>query len=126
MDRFEPRHPGAFAAYLRQILINQIREHARRAARSPVLEELPADIPGDGPSPLEAAVGSALLESYETALSRLGAMQQEAILLRLELQLTYEQIAEAIGSPSANAARMAVKRALLKLAEEMEHERPDR
>jgi len=125
MDGFEPRHPGAFAAYLRRILINQIREHARRAARSPVLEELPGDIPDLGPSPLEACVGGEILAVYEAALTRLTAMQRETVLLRLELQLTYDEIAAAIGSPSANAARMAVKRALLRLAEEMEYARPD-
>jgi DNA-directed RNA polymerase specialized sigma24 family protein len=32
---------------------------------------------------------------------------------------TYEQVAQALGKPSADAARMAVSRALLRLAQEM-------
>ena len=38
---------------------------------------------------------------------------------RLELGLTYEEMAEALGKPSWNAARMAVARALIRLASEL-------
>ena len=38
---------------------------------------------------------------------------------RLELGYNYSQIALAAGRPSVDAARMAVRRALLRLAEEM-------
>ena len=41
------------------------------------------------------------------------------IIGRVELGLTYSEIAAAAGKPSANAARMAVTRALIRLAEEM-------
>jgi DNA-directed RNA polymerase specialized sigma24 family protein len=37
----------------------------------------------------------------------------------MELGLTYEQIAEAFHKPSWNAARMAIARALLRLANEL-------
>ena len=40
-------------------------------------------------------------------------------LCRIELGLPYAMVAEAIGKPSADAARMAVSRALMKLAKEM-------
>src|SRR5512140_2869820 len=35
IERFEPRREGAFLAYLRQILLNQVRDEARRVARKP-------------------------------------------------------------------------------------------
>ena len=49
----------------------------------------------------------------------LGERDREAVILRVEFGYSHEEIAEAIGSPSANAARMTVARALVRLAEEM-------
>ncbi|PYQ57371.1 MAG: hypothetical protein DMF53_22880 [Acidobacteria bacterium] len=46
---------------------------------------------------------------------------REVILARLELGLSYQQIAQSLGRPSADAARVAVSRALLRLAREMAH-----
>ena len=39
---------------------------------------------------------------------------------RLELQYSYEELAALLGKPSANAARVAVTRALERLVEAME------
>jgi RNA polymerase sigma-70 factor (ECF subfamily) len=41
------------------------------------------------------------------------------VIARLDLGYSYAQIALACGRPTADAARMAVHRALLRLAEEM-------
>jgi RNA polymerase sigma factor (sigma-70 family) len=119
VERFEPQGPGSFHAYLRQALMNQIRDQARRVARSPERSDLPGDLAARERSPLEQAIGRDALERYESALARLSPEQQEAVVLRLELGFTYEEIAEAIGSPTANAARMLVTRALARLAEMM-------
>jgi hypothetical protein len=43
-----------------------------------------------------------------------------AVILRIEFGFGYQQIAEAVGSPSANAAQMTVSRALVRLAEALE------
>ena len=45
--------------------------------------------------------------------------QREALIMRTELEYSYEAIAEATGRSSANAARMFVARALVRLAELM-------
>jgi RNA polymerase sigma factor (sigma-70 family) len=119
VERFEPQGPGSFHAYLRQALMNQIRDQARRIARSPERSDLPADLAARERSPLEQAIGREALERYEWALAKLSQEQQEAVVLRLELGFTYEEIADAIGSPTANAARMLVTRALARLAETM-------
>lgn len=120
LDRFEPRHDGAFLAYLRRILLNCIRDEIRRSVRHPDRVELPAQQPNPGVSPLEAAIGSETLERYETALGTLSERQQEAVILRLELDFSHEKVAEAIGAPSPNAARMTVARAVDRLAELMD------
>jgi RNA polymerase sigma-70 factor (ECF subfamily) len=119
IERFEIRGEGALQAYLRQALLNQIRSEIRRVGRRPVTGELDTTLPDEGPSPLEAAIGRQALDRYETALSRLRDMDREAIVGRIELGLTHDELAVALGKPSANAARMAVERALFRLAHEM-------
>ena len=64
-------------------------------------------------------MGRETVEAYEEALSRLPEETQEAVILRIEFGYSYDQIAEALGKPSANAARMTVARALVHLAEVM-------
>jgi RNA polymerase sigma-70 factor (ECF subfamily) len=73
-------------------------------------------------SPLEEAIGRQALERYESALARLRPEEREAIIARVEMDYSYEEMAEALGKPSADAARKAARRALLRLAEEMKRE----
>jgi RNA polymerase sigma-70 factor (ECF subfamily) len=119
MDAIEPRHDGALRAYLRQAVYNRIQDEVRRVHRRPVRGELDAPV-DPGPSPLEETVGRQLLERYEAALQRLRPDDREAIVARVEMGLGYEQIATALGRPSIAAAQMAVSRALVRLAQEME------
>ena len=46
-------------------------------------------------------------------------MDREAIIARVELQQSYDEIAIALGKPTADAARMAVVRALRNLLKAM-------
>ena len=116
---FEPRREGAFLAYLRTILKNQIRDHIRRASRKPAIEELDETVADDEPSPLEETIGGEVLDRYEAALTQLPDRHREAVVLRIELGLTHQQVADAVGCPSDSAARMMVSRALAQLAEKM-------
>ncbi len=119
---FEPRREGAFLAYLRRMVLNQVLDEIRRARRQPGRQEMPEEIAEVGPSPLEKVLGREALDKYETALAALPEDQREAIVMRIELGFTHQQVAEALGSPSGNAARMLVARGLVRLAEVM-HER---
>jgi RNA polymerase sigma factor (sigma-70 family) len=116
---FEPRHEGAFHGYLRQALINRVRDEIRRATRHAPPQPLDPAKAGSDPSPLEEAIGRETLERYESALLRLKPTDREAIMLRIELNYPYADIATALGKPSIAAAQMAVSRALVRLAEEM-------
>lgn len=116
---FEPRHPGALQAYLRQAVVNRIRDEIRRRGRVPAPAELDDNEPDLGASPLEAAIGLEAVERYEAALARLRPDEREAIVARVEMDFGYEEVARALGKPSPDAARMAVSRALVRLAEEM-------
>src|SRR6185503_17107719 len=120
LPSFEPRGEGALQAYLRQALINRVRNEMRRALLRPAPEEVDSRLPHDGTSPLEAAIGSQTLERYEAALARLTDEEREAVITRVEFGFSYAEVAETLGKPSADAARMAVVRALVKLAREMD------
>ena len=119
LETFEYRGEGAFRAYLRQAVLNRIRDELRRAGRRPAAAPLAPDLRDGGPSPLEAAIGTEATERYEAALATLKPGDREVLIARLELGLSYSEIAAATGRASANAARMAVVRALLRLTEEL-------
>ena len=119
---FEHRGEGALQAYLRQAVMNRIRDEFRRSARSPESTDVPLDLLDQGTSPFDRAVGAELLEEYDAALERLELWEKEAIVGRIELGLTYPELAQAMDKPSADAARMMVARALVRLAEEMGRE----
>ena len=120
LPSFEARGDGALQAYLRHALINRVRNEMRRALTRPASTEIDSALPHDGTSPLEAAIGSQTLERYEAALARLTEDEREAVITRVEFGLSYAEIADALGKPSPDAARMAVVRALVKLAREMD------
>lgn len=123
LDRVEVRGPGGFQAYVRQAILNRIRDQVRWAARRPGPGEVPEDLPDVTPSPLEEAIGADVLARYERALASLSTADQELLHLRLELHFEFDEIAAMTGKPTRDAARMAVQRALARLAEEMGHER---
>jgi RNA polymerase sigma-70 factor (ECF subfamily) len=119
LDAFEPRHQGALQAYLRKAVLNRIRDLARRQKRGLDQTDLPGDLVDERTSPLEQAIGEQNLARYEAAMQRLDAPDREAIVARLELQQSYEELAVVLNKPTAAAARMAVTRAMKRLAEEM-------
>ena len=119
IEAFEPRHEGALQAYLRQAIVNRIRDEVRRSSRSPAATELDENETDRAASPLDEAIGREAVERYEAALARLRPEEREAIVVRVEMDGTYQEVAQALGKPSSDAARMAVSRALLRLAEEM-------
>ncbi len=122
IEQFEVRGIGALNAYLRQAILNRIREELRRKGRRPDSTDLTGEEVETSLSPLEQAIGSETVERYERALSRLRAEEQDVIIGRVELGYTYEELAEAVGRPTADAARKAAQRALVRLVEEMQRD----
>jgi RNA polymerase sigma-70 factor, ECF subfamily len=120
LDAFEARGPGALLAYLRQAVCNRIRDEIRRVRRRPIATGIDDGYPDRAASPLDVAIGREDVERYEAAMTRLQPADREAIVARLELQQSYEELAVTLGKPTADAARMAVKRALARLIAEMQ------
>jgi len=121
LEAFEPEHDGALIAYFRTAIMNRVRVLARGVRRRRGDQvTLHEDLAHHGPSPLDNVIGSEALDRYEYALSRIRAEDREAIHLKVELDLPYDQITAALGKPTVTAARMAVSRALVRLAREMQ------
>jgi RNA polymerase sigma-70 factor (ECF subfamily) len=122
LPRFTPQGEGALQAYLRTAVMNRIRDEVRRRGRQPEPAPLDSALADEGQSPLEEAIGRELLGKYDRALDRLPPDEQELVIARVEMGCSYAEIAETSGRASADAARMAVSRALVRLAQEMRHE----
>jgi RNA polymerase sigma factor (sigma-70 family) len=120
IERFEARGEGALQAYLRQAILNRIREELRRTKRRPPRSELDLAAEGTARSPLEEAIGHEAVERYEQALARLRPADRELVVARIELGYTNQEIADLLDRPTPNAARMATERAIVRLAKEME------
>lgn len=121
LDSFDAIREGAFLAYLRKILLNNIRMEIRRFSNQNALlkEQYNVDEEAQNSSALEQAIGTEVVEKYERALTRISDQAREAVILRVELGYSFPEIATAIECSSANSARMIVSRSLLKLAENM-------
>lgn len=119
LESFDHRGAGALGGYLREAVLNRVRDEIRRVGRRPGVVPLDAAAVDAGPSPLEAAVGAEALARYDAAIARLPLAEREAIVARVEMGCDYVEIAEMLNKPSPDAARMAVSRALVHLAQEM-------
>jgi RNA polymerase sigma-70 factor (ECF subfamily) len=115
LDRFEPQHVGAMQAYLRQSVINRIRDEVRRIGRQPPPIELPDELPSDKSSPLENAIQTEAYERYLTALGKLRPRDRELIVGRIEMQWTFPEIHHRFEFSTIDAARVAVGRAVRRL-----------
>jgi RNA polymerase sigma-70 factor (ECF subfamily) len=68
------------------------------------------------PSPLDSVIESEERRRFRDALARLGEDERMLVVGRVTLELSYEQLAAATGRPTADAARVATRRAVLRIA----------
>ena len=125
VERFDHTRPGAFMAYLRTILLNASRDEVRKFVRTPTREELAESEPDQEPSPFEKALDAESRAVYESALQSLSEAERNAVILRLEFGMTFQEVALELERPSSDAVRMMVKRALKKMAGLMSPEAGD-
>jgi RNA polymerase sigma-70 factor (ECF subfamily) len=119
LEDVELRWPGALQAYLRQAIVNRVRDELRKKGRRPEATDLDGIQLEGGLSPLEEAIGREAADRYERALAALKPEEREAIIGRVEMGYSYEELAEVLEKPSAEAARKAAQRALVRLASHM-------
>lgn len=118
LDDFRPQGTGGLLAYLRTTLMNTLRDELRRGKRQPprLGDDVLAGQVDSSPSPMQQLLSEQALAAYEEALSQLRPDERDAVSLRVEFGLDYAEVAGLCGLKTANAARMRVSRALLRLA----------
>ena len=117
LEAFQASGSGAFLAYLRQILLNEVR-HEIRAQRRHGGAHVPledVELVDEARSAVELLANDQRIRAYETALATLERRQQELVVLRIEFGLSYAEIALEVGG-NADAVRMTVSRALQRMA----------
>ena len=112
------RSRRALAAYLREAVHNRIRDEHRRVARRGVHDVLPANLVDREPSPLDRALQQEQDARYRAAVARLSPRDHELIVAHVELGYSHAQLGCMTGL-SRNAARMALERAVRRLAAHM-------
>lgn len=114
---------AALQAYLRQAVLNRVRDELRRSKRRPDMTDIDGNDVACEASPLEQMLGAEALDRYEDALATLRPDEREAIVGRLEMGYSYRELAAILDKPSPEAARKAAARAVARLVEEMQRGR---
>lgn len=113
------REPERFGSWLFRILSNRCKDYLKsRRRRDTSLEE---SWPDEAPDPAEDAARAELRRAVAAALDRLPASQREAFVLKHVEGLSYEEIAERLGT-SVGSLKMRVFRARDTLQELLEEE----
>lgn len=118
LDAFEIRSERALAAYLRATVRNHIRDEHRRLSRRGSHDAAAAELVDAAPSPFDLVSRREAEARYRAALAQVRPADRELIVAHFELGYTHDQLGCMTGR-SRNAARMALQRAVRRLAELM-------
>jgi RNA polymerase sigma-70 factor (ECF subfamily) len=109
LNRFQPG--TNFTAWIYRIAHNAFANQCRASRKR---EPLPDEVYDHGPDPIELAIGREAVEDVAKALEELPADYRSALLLRVEEDLSFRQIAEILGL-TEETARWRVFKARQKL-----------
>ena len=121
---FESKHMSALRGYLRRAVENRVQDELRRATRrlndrhvTPPPEPLR---PSEDASPQhQQLLNKEMWKRYRDGLKGLRDRDRRLIVGRAELGYSYRQLAAIERLPSADAARKALKRAVIRLSKVM-------
>ena len=121
---FESRRSSALRAYLRRGVENRVHDELRRVARrrhgvAPPVPPVRAS--DDGAPQLQRLLDAEAWWRYVEGLRRLRPRDRRLIVGRAELGYSYRQLASMERLPSPDAARMALRRALVQLSGAISH-----
>ena len=121
LDWFESKRASSLRAYLRRVIENRIRDELRRMTRRrhAIAPEQPVRMSDAGAPQLRRLVDDEAWRRYVDGLQRLSSRDRRLIAGRVEFGYNYRQLALVERMPSADAARMALRRALIRLGDVM-------
>ncbi len=117
LDTIEVRTENTFELYLKRAIRNRIIDVYRRPRR--MREEVDEALPDTGPSALDVVIGDEAVERFEAAMEQLSESDCQLIVMHTDLGMDAGQIAKELGK-TTDAARMALGRALKRLAVAMQ------
>lgn len=118
LDAFQPQGQRALAAYLRTAVRNRIADEHRRAGRWLAASGPMDAMESPAASPLDGAIAGETEGRYRRALAQLSDRDRELIVAHFEMDFTHAQLGCLLGRTS-HAARMALTRAIARLAARM-------
>ena len=122
ITRLESTSSVAFRAYLRRAVDHRVQDEVRRVGRRDTwggLEEKAVPASAD-PSPLQQLVDGEDWDRYLRALKCLTPRERRLIVGRAELGYSFKQLALVDDRATPDAARIALRRALVRLSREMD------
>ena len=119
LDDFPDAHYSGFLAYLRQIVLNEVRSELRRLRCRGENVEFDDSIFVTVADPvIEHLLIHDRHKAYSHALQQLNPRQQKYVALRIESGMSFREISAKVGG-SADNARMIVSRALRTLSKHL-------
>ena len=101
---------GSARAWLFAIAANRVRDARRARGEAPAPLEEPGELPAGDPAGLDAFARGALRAEVTAAVEALPPEQREVVALKYLADLSYEEVAQALGL-SVGAAKMRALRA---------------
>jgi RNA polymerase sigma-70 factor (ECF subfamily) len=120
LGTFEMHAEHSLRAYMKKALRNRVQDEIKRAVRHPPGAALSDTLPVADPSPMEHAIAREDLWRCRAAIARLKPTDRGLILAVLSEDLSASELAARVGMRSPDAARIALSRAVRRLAREME------
>lgn len=119
LGRFRHRTVGGLQAYLRQGVLNRVRDLIRTSKRHGLQVDETPDLPDWKPSPLETAIARERVDRFLEALPKLSPGDRQVVIWRIELGYNADDIAGQLGKSKA-ATAMTISRAMKRLAKELQ------
>lgn len=119
LPRFEHQTIQEFRAWLNTVFRNLVIDETRVVGRTGLPRELPDEIVDPALSPEEQAVDQSRAGVFEQALRQLEPEDRLLIVYRLQHGYSFQELADKLGKPSADAARMAYNRVLTRFRDQV-------
>lgn len=118
LEEFKPEHEGALLQYLKRILVNRIRDLARRSGREVPIGDAETIAARGEQTVVSRLVGEETLQRFSECLDSLTSDQRTAVSLYVELGYSLTELGDALNR-SPDAARKLLARGLQSVSAKM-------